>query len=93
MAGSAVLANEVVAATRTATECIAVVVVVLKAAENTLQLCSVDFSFEGPLKMAECQQMSSTEVVHSRSQRTEISNKKTDVLLNNKSNKSTRNLK
>ena len=34
MAGSAVLATEDVAATRTATECIVVVFVVLKAAEN-----------------------------------------------------------
>ena len=41
MAGSAVLVTEDAAATRTATECIAVVFVVLEAAENSFQL-SVD---------------------------------------------------
>ena len=43
MAGSAVLVTEDAAATRTATECIAVVFVVLEAAENNLQR-SVDLS-------------------------------------------------
>ena len=43
MAGSAVLVTEDAAATRTATECIAVVFVVLEAAENSFQL-SVDLS-------------------------------------------------